>query len=1738
MAGLEILNGGAKIIYRTTPDSALLFIETTPGTYKAEYFVRDILTKSGATYTLTSPDGSKKTFDADGLLTGFSNVSGQNAVVSYSGGSGEVSSVKATIDTNNWWEYLYTWSSGRITDIIYKVKVEGVESQVLKTSYSYVNVGGTHLLETIKVYEDISGWGSPISSECFHYDSSKRLKFVIPPAVYRQMVNNGIATPESADSAVLQTYAGTEYEYDSQNRVSKLHHNGRKYTYVFAYATSSSASNFNQWLTKTTITCPGDVTKTYYLNMVGQVILKRVVELDPTVGDPYHTKTWYPLYQKFDATTARLVLTANSKAVKTFNESSPGLVTLHANKGLVTERVYNGDGLLQTVQIREGASGTINKLREMTYTAKTAGGATRRVVATRIIFAANGGSSPETTSYAYLWHGSTLQPSKVTTTLPAVPTSEHGPGTASTMEKHYDSDGFLTKSVDALGVDTTYGYSKVFGTVDTMTEDAGTGGLQLTTDYQLDHRGRQIRELKPAITLDINGTATSVRPAGWTYYFDRTSERWSFGGYQKATGSPTEHVVGAVTIRQGNVAIARPTTPSGLTDNRMDWTIQARYTGSTVPSRTASFSATFPRSTWESWQIDLFTIASERHQVWTYFSIPSSDYGTVDTTYGRRLLAYDSSGRQNQTTCAGDTTDRITYNGMGWPVREEIGTGTSGTNFVTTLEMEYDDAGNLTKDTRFVSSTASQARVREYLSDFRNRRYQQKIVVEKDGGGTEALFERYEYDNRDLVTKAQRYHTSVTYSNRTADREMFYDSLGRKYRTDVFGVNSAGGIIDPQRDRIWYDRTGRVLVNQPSGSDLYTATQYNAVGWVTKTSQAYETPTSSSSSSSSSSGSGSSIPQISTSKVMEQTERLQDKAGNVISTTRRQRYDTTTSSGSLNDHDTNPKARVFYQAIYPDAIGRIQAVANYGTNGLATWTRAEKIPNRSDVILVTSFTHNPVGQVLKTTDPANITTTQTFDKSGTLTRVVENDVSPSSSSSSGQSDIRTTHFYYTPDRWLKEMRCENSTTGTQITKWIYGVTTGSGGTGSDLNSKRLVYQKVYPTGSGSTSDHVSYKYNRQQEVTSKKDELGIIHGYSYDKLGRPIVDEVSAIPSGIDSHVNRIETGWNTRGLRSRTTSKSGPSTVRNEVKWDYNDFNQPVTEFQQHGGAVTTGSMKVTYGYEDGTGNTTRRKSMKYPHTGTGAAPVLNLNYVTQQANALSRFDQLKLDTTTVGTFKYLGMGTLVEQQNPKTTLSYGNAANNYDGFDRFGRPVATLWNKTSGGASLVQSTYGRNRVGGIVWRKDVQAHADSVETQDNHYWYDGLQQVKRHDRGELTPTSGPPYSGITPATRQQQEDFTFDQTGNWKGYNSQDPSLAQTRTHNKDNEILTITNPPGVTQPQHDALGNMTTMPDPGDWDNAYTCIWDAWNRLVEVKDGGVSVAKFRYDGLTRRITKETPAQTRSYYFNDQWRALEERISGTVNKDYLWNPADRWNLIRYRYTPSGNGPPTQTRYVLKDGLDPVAVIDDTGTVKERARYEAFGSVTFMNANFVDKTSSSEEWNFLFHGEILDGESGLYNYGYRYYHPELGRWLSRDPIGEEGGLNLYGFVGNDSVNNVDYLGWEIATYTHEGTGLTGKLEVSVSLSCDKGAQISSATASGYEIVLGAGFEFKGNAILTKNESEWLGSCGEGKCWKLIKYDYDWELFWKVKVGIGPLSGSPFGWESIGKGSLGKRGRKLCCEKK
>ena len=79
---------------------------------------------------------------------------------------------------------------------------------------------------------------------------------------------------------------------------------------------------------------------------------------------------------------------------------------------------------------------------------------------------------------------------------------------------------------------------------------------------------------------------------------------------------------------------------------------------------------------------------------------------------------------------------------------------------------------------------------------------------------------------------------------------------------------------------------------------------------------------------------------------------------------------------------------------------------------------------------------------------------------------------------------------------------------------------------------------------------------------------------------------------------------------------------------------------------------------------------------------------------------------------------------------------------------------------------------------------------------------------------------------------------------------------------------------------------------------------------------------------------------------------------------------------------------------------------------YDAFGRTVSSSG------TEADNFTYRFSTKPLDG-SGLYYYGYRYYDPQHGRWISRDPIEEEGGVNLYGFIQNNGVNYYDLLGQE-----------------------------------------------------------------------------------------------------------------------
>ena len=80
----------------------------------------------------------------------------------------------------------------------------------------------------------------------------------------------------------------------------------------------------------------------------------------------------------------------------------------------------------------------------------------------------------------------------------------------------------------------------------------------------------------------------------------------------------------------------------------------------------------------------------------------------------------------------------------------------------------------------------------------------------------------------------------------------------------------------------------------------------------------------------------------------------------------------------------------------------------------------------------------------------------------------------------------------------------------------------------------------------------------------------------------------------------------------------------------------------------------------------------------------------------------------------------------------------------------------------------------------------------------------------------------------------------------------------------------------------------------------------------------------------------------------------------------------------------------------------------------------------------------FGFSTKYEDSETGLYYYGYRYYDPVHGRWINRDPIEEEGGVNMYGFIGNRGINSWDRLGLDFWIEEESGGEPAGHISICI----------------------------------------------------------------------------------------------------
>ena len=226
-----------------------------------------------------------------------------------------------------------------------------------------------------------------------------------------------------------------------------------------------------------------------------------------------------------------------------------------------------------------------------------------------------------------------------------------------------------------------------------------------------------------------------------------------------------------------------------------------------------------------------------------------------------------------------------------------------------------------------------------------------------------------------------------------------------------------------------------------------------------------------------------------------------------------------------------------------------------------------------------------------------------------------------------------------------------------------------------------------------------------------------------------------------------------------------------------------------------------------------------------------------------------------------------------------------------------------------------------------------------------------------------------------------------------------------------------------QYDGNGNLTAHTDPSTG-KRYTYEWDAISRLRAIMvdnngDGsfasGDTRTEFFYNGAGERYRKvekdwsgsnwDTPASSdRSYYIWCGGEICQKRVGTSsytgVTANYFADGETRHATIsqktKYFYNFDHQG---SVREVTDSNKNVLAAYD----------YTPFGERIW-------KGSGSDTFNceFAFTGHFYHPQSGLHLALYRAYDPRTGRWLSQDPLGESGGMNLYGYMINDPMNGYD----------------------------------------------------------------------------------------------------------------------------
>lgn len=263
----------------------------------------------------------------------------------------------------------------------------------------------------------------------------------------------------------------------------------------------------------------------------------------------------------------------------------------------------------------------------------------------------------------------------------------------------------------------------------------------------------------------------------------------------------------------------------------------------------------------------------------------------------------------------------------------------------------------------------------------------------------------------------------------------------------------------------------------------------------------------------------------------------------------------------------------------------------------------------------------------------------------------------------------------------------------------------------------------------------------------------------------------------------------------------------------------------------------------------------------------------------------------------------------------------------------------------------------------------------------------------------------------------------GDWNSVTTE--GTVQSRTHGATHELLTGAGQNVTT----DVKGNITTIPGALRHDGkSLDLYWDFDNQLRLTVDSSGFEVMFTYDALGRRIVLEETATVTDFavYVPLGQQTIAEYRNGAAPDNprihYVYASYVDEPVLRYEHASSES-----LYYHRNQQYSITALTDALGTIVERYAYSAYGVPTITNASGTVLSSSAYNNRYLYTGREWVKYNHLYHYRARFYDPELGRFISGDPIGYAGGFNMFSYVHSGPLRFLDPFGLKCVNYIFLG---------------------------------------------------------------------------------------------------------------